>query len=310
MGISKLRSMNQDILNKNGKLFNEMESIFRRLSSFEYALIKGEALSVFAYGSVGFRKSADIDLLVEKDSLKQVLDIFFEEGFIQKVPGISGGFRNLTRREKIMFANSHEIPPLYNLEYSFPVELDINLGLFWGEYKGKKIDIRAMMNRRINMEIYGVSIKSLCDIDAFIQMCLHHYREMNAIYTFKLKNAISTHMFQDVYNFYVRRFMKNPRALVCACQLYDITPYVYYLLYYANKIFLNIELEKQLCMFESEKGTELLECYGLNDSERRIWKIPFSERLDNPNLYNRLSEEMSESDLEKVSMVLSIYEGR
>ena len=51
--------------------------IFQFLDTIPYAMINGEALSVTAYGDVGYRTSMDFDFLVSVRHSKAIKEIFF-----------------------------------------------------------------------------------------------------------------------------------------------------------------------------------------------------------------------------------------
>ena len=50
--------------------FKACQDLFYELNSISYALIKGEALSLQAYGVLGRRFSDDIDILIHRDDIK------------------------------------------------------------------------------------------------------------------------------------------------------------------------------------------------------------------------------------------------
>lgn len=301
-----IRKQEKYIIEKNKAKYNWLGRFFGEIYEIPYAVIKGEPLSLFAYKDVGYRDSADIDILTSKEYANEIGDILRKEGFEQNVEE-NGEIRDLTREEKIMFANSHEIPPFINRNASPSIEIDINIDMFWGEYKGKRIDILEVLKRRFDMCIYGVKVKSLSAIDAFIQVCLHHYREMNALYTLRKKNSINTKMFQDIYCFYINNFAAEPDALVERCKKYQVCEYVYYLLYYSNQIFNDKTLDNQLVYFKTEESDKLLDCYGLNINERKRWPVSFSERLDCENIYGLIEMYLSDKEKKKIEKVLSIF---
>ena len=79
------------------------KELFNTLVNTTYAHIKGEALSVQAYGSVGNRKTSDIDLLISRNELVKVEQILIESGFKQPY---------LSRTDKItIISSSHQTLP-------------------------------------------------------------------------------------------------------------------------------------------------------------------------------------------------------
>ena len=80
------------------------------------------------------------------------------------------------------------------------IKIDLNYDLMWGEYLGKRIDISSFVKEdNSELDIYGVKAKILAPYKNFIQLCLHHYREMNAIYLFTMKNPFKKKAYEDVY---------------------------------------------------------------------------------------------------------------
>lgn len=62
------------------------------------------------------------------------------------------------------------------------VFIDLNFDSLWGEYEGKRIDIDEFLTDAVEMDIYGVKVKTLPPIKAMIQLILHHYKDMNSIF--------------------------------------------------------------------------------------------------------------------------------
>ena len=61
--------------------YQHLIPVLNAQKDFSYAVIKGEALSVQAFGAPGRRSSADIDLLVDKSQLKKLEQVLTEHGF-------------------------------------------------------------------------------------------------------------------------------------------------------------------------------------------------------------------------------------
>lgn len=78
--------------------------------------------------------------------------------------------------------------------------VDINYDSFFGEYTGKRVDIDNFLSDTIEMEIYGVKVKTLSPLKAMVQLILHHYyKEMNSIYHLASHDNINYNMLKDVY---------------------------------------------------------------------------------------------------------------
>lgn len=142
--------------------FKCCDKLFRDLKMFHYALIKGEALSLQAYGVVGKRNSNDIDILTHRSNLKYIEHILMQNDFNAK---------NKKRLDRIiMLSCSHQISPYVKKVTYGDVEVDLNFDIFWGEYNGKRIDIEQFLLDCSEVNIYGVKVKTLHPIKAMIQI--------------------------------------------------------------------------------------------------------------------------------------------
>ena len=96
--------------------------------------------------------------------------------------------------------------------------VDLNFDILWGEYNGKRIDIEGFISDAIEVEIYGIKVKTLPPLKALIQLILHHYKEMNSIYHLAGHNSITYSMFRDVYYLW-----KNNASVISLEKLYVLS---------------------------------------------------------------------------------------
>ncbi len=270
------------------KIFCELD-----LNEIEYAVIKGCPLAYYKTGNMGTRLSSDIDVLISRKSINGVSDIVEQNGFLCS--------DRITRAERIMLvSHSHQLPSYYKSVGNYSIQIDINFDLFWGEYTGKRIDVAEFISDTVEMEIYGCQVKTLPPLKTMIQLILHHYKEMNSLYHLTGHVAIKKRFFEDVY-LLCQRFPEeiSVRKLYEACCRYAILPYAYYIFYYTRKIYDDKMLDVYLEALQTEAGGLLLEYYGLAAQERRRWKIPFEERLDQ-DVSDLIYSELTESDIEKL----------
>ena len=68
--------------------------------------------------------------------------------------------------------------------------------------------------------------------------------------------------------------------------MYEIVPYVYYVLYYTELVYQSNVIKKYVDAFRTDEGVELLDCYGLNSMERRVWKANFYERMASNDVFS------------------------
>ena len=264
------------------------------LRDFPYANIKGEVLSLYAFGQYGQRSYGDIDILVSRKNLHILEDMLMQYGYTSPTK---------TRAEKVlMISASHQTAAWCKVtSRKFKSVVDINFDLFWGEYTGRRIDIDRFLSDAIEIEIFGVRVKTLSPLKAMVQLILHHYKEMNSIYHMAEHDCIKRSMFRDVYSLW-----KNNNGIISLDNLYalsseyEIIPYVFYILYYTNEIFNDHELSRYIEAFRTPEGVSLLDCYGLADHERKLWKVDFQTRLKTKNLYDLIKSDLTELDLAKL----------
>ena len=136
-----------------GKMrYNEVSAILPDIA-FPYAIVKGEVLSLYAYGDVGQRTSSDVDILVSRNHLEEMDQVLTQHGF-------STTTRN--RREAVMaLAFSHQVKPYVKRRAFLSIDLDINFDIFWGEYTGPRVDMDDFISDAEPVEIYGVTVMTL-----------------------------------------------------------------------------------------------------------------------------------------------------
>lgn len=288
--------ISSELINKTIQIkqYVENKELFSQLFNLNCAIIKGEPLSVLAYNQAGKRNCSDIDILLPKSYLSNVELLLQQNGF-STAP--------FSRRERIlMLSFSHQVSPWHKELHPLGSNIiDLNFDLFWGEYTGKRIDIQDFLQDSIEMQIYGCNIKTLSPFKAFIQLILHHYKEMNSIYHLSTHNCINYNMFKDVYYLW-----KNNQEAVSLEKLYaisseyEIVPYIFYVLYFTNRIFQDVDLKKYVTEFETLEGMNLLDYYGLAEKERKPWKVDFLTRLKADNLYEFIRDDLTNADIEKL----------
>ena len=289
-----------DLTNVRKRLLKARSSVF--YSNFPvsieclYAVIKGEALSLLAYGKCGQRVSQDIDILVPKHSLEVIENEFFTKGF-EKI--------DCNRIDSIYtIVTSHQtIPLMKKIDPFGHMLIDLNFDVFWGEYEGEKIDIERFLSDCIEVELYGVKVKTLPPLKTMIQLILHHYKDMNSIFLLATRHSINYAMFQDIYFLLLNNQEEiTVSKLFNISEEYQIIPYVYYILYYTFQIFNDPTLKPYLSAFHTFEGDRLLPCYGLCSKERKEWKVDFITRLRADNLYQLIKDDLTEKDVEKISI--------
>ena len=280
-------------------------SLFKKIldsgcENLNYSVVKGDALSKLAYGRVNQRFYNDVDVIVSRANLKELNYILFKCGYAQ---------REHSREENILFLSaSHQTLP-YTCKHNY-LTIDINFDILWGEYEGKRIDIEEFLSDTIEMEIYGVKVKTLPPLKTMIQLILHHYKDMNSLFLLATRKSIRYDMFKDVYYLLKNNLDAIPLDKLYAMSAeYEIIPYVFYILYYTGQVFDDNLLKQYIEAFRTPEGEALLNCYGLCEKERREWKCDFKTRLDSDNLYDLIKEDLTERDKEKIAINKRVFLG-
>lgn len=288
--------MNKDINDVFCKIQYMMsKEFFNGLMScgIEYAVIKGCPLAYYKTGNPGSRLSSDIDILISRHDIDKVVGLLEDNSFQSSYM--------LNRKERIMLVSySHQIPTYYKYLGKCSVQIDVNFDLFWGEFAGKRIDITEFLEGAAEMDIYGCRIRTLPPLKCMLQLILHHYKEANSLYHLASHVAITRRMFEDIYVL-CKRYPTDISVdkVYEACDRYDILPYAYYMFHYTRQVYDDAILDGYLKALCTEEGKALLDCYGLSNQERKIWKIGFLERLD-ADLAEMIESELSIEGREKL----------
>ena len=138
-----------------------------------------------------------------------------------------------------------------------------------------------------------MKVRVLSPLKAMIQLILHHYKEMNSIYHIAEHDCIKESMFRDVY--YLWKNNSDAISLEKLYELsleYEIIPYVFYILYFTNKIFDDQKLSRYVEAFHTQDGFDLLDYYGLAVRERKLWKVDFHTRLKTNKMYDLIKADL------------------
>lgn len=285
--------------------YKACKEVFEKLGDIPYAHIKGAALSKRIYGNPAYRMSGDIDLLVAPEYSEKVKSALLEDGFVQ---GKLDGDRIVpyTRRELIYQKSfSHQLAQFIKATGSniCPfVSIDVNLDIVWGEgdFSVDMSDFAGDIRHTEGCGIYGAIVRRLRPVYEFISLCMHHYKDMNSIYLIA-DRGLNLSEYCDIY-FYLVNVVPNVDELAKTSERYGVSDYVYYCVYYANEIFRDERLGRYLKKLESESAKKLIDCYGLNESERKVWDAPFYERLLDDGFKDRFFDSLSAEEQRKVQI--------
>lgn len=275
--------------------YRECADIFKSLESIEYAVIKGEPLSLAAYGEFGKRSSGDIDILISKKNIMNLEKILINNGFRMNT--------TISRKDRIFYlSQSHQLMPYVKLTPLLNIVIDINFDILWGGYQGTPIDMDLFLQNTIAIDIFGCSVKTLDPVKLFVQLCLHHYKELNSIFLLSVHNFYRKESFFDVYQLIKNNFtFKNILTIFDYCNQLQIVPYIYFIIYYTQLLFPCDIINAFSESFRTSTGVALLEHYGLTEN-RKKWYINFEKRMHTESLAPYLLKNLDKDELEKIEL--------
>ena len=80
----------------------------------------------------------------------------------------------------------------------------------------------------------------------------------------------------------------------------DVLDYVYFCVWYANAVFPLPAVKTYLKELDEAKTFDLTPFYGLNEKERREWRVPLAERLLTPDFPKKFFAGLSVEEQKKV----------
>ena len=262
-------------------LFSE---VMRHAGNINYAVIKGEPLSILQYGKPGCREYRDIDILTDRRNVARFTASLEKAGF-QPV--------DAARDKRIFFSlYSHQTIPYGRKIGNLSVVVDINYDIFWGEYQGGRPDMEEFLSDSMQEKIYGVNVRVLSPLKALVQLALHTYREMNSLFLLYLNSGYTERPLQDL-----RILLESQKEVLTAqqvrkyCESQKILPYVYYAVYAAALFYGEHWMTQYAENLKTEEGERLLPYFGLNEKERKCWKEDFFKRFRMRDFRKKIREE-------------------
>ena len=286
--------------------YSNCQNVFNilNITGVNYAVIKGAVLSQRAYGDYYYRKSSDIDLLIERDDIEKIKDILLSEDFIQG--RINGSMIIPFTRQELLYhtAFTHQTAPFIKKTNSKScpfVNVDINTNIMWGE-SSLKANMTGFLND-VSCSIYlnNYFIKRLPIVKEFIALCLHHYKDLNSIFLIN-NGSIKLSLFCDIYYYFISNHKKmDIEGMLMLCDTLNIREYIYYCIYFTNLIFSDESLNKLLLILETPNCRKILNRFGLEDTEYKEWNIDFLDRLFNGNFHQSYKSLLTEKDFTKIN---------
>ena len=166
-----LRALQQDYYGtvaRNMHLFTELGRVLEAFqhNHVDVMVLKGAALANTAYGDIGLRSMADIDILVKEKDLKQSKEIMSSLDYEM----------NLDAPEQWYRKHHFHLPPFFHREKSIGVEVHWNIA-----NKSYAVDIEEWWDRAVTMELRSTRTLIPAPEDMLLHFCLHlHYQMYRA----------------------------------------------------------------------------------------------------------------------------------
>ena len=164
----------------------------------QVAMLKGAYLC--NHYPEGYRTSNDLDLLVLPKDVTTIGNLLTANGFQQ------GNVRNdafipATRKEiiesKMMRGETVPFIKEVNLPFMKFFEVDINFSL---DYKSEAEDTLLQMLSNVCIKTEnGLSISTLNDVDFFIHLCAHLYKEATTLPWIEMQRDMTLYKYSDIY---------------------------------------------------------------------------------------------------------------
>lgn len=278
--------------------------VFQKLeaAAVPYAVVKGAVLSEAAYGSPAVRRSADIDLLIDRRDCETVRAVLVDAGFTQGYVE-DGVLHPYSRESKLYYgALSHQMAPFIQpLKSPFCpfLNVDVNTDIFWGE-SGWHTDIHAFLSETEETSVAGITVRKLPRERELIALCLHHYKDMHSAFLLS-QDSLRLSLFRDIAG-YVSRQRPDAGKLAEEAARWTAAPVVYVCLYHTNQLFPDDALAALLTPLWSAEGERLLGVYGLNAAEERPWPVPFPFCVFDPTFSKQFYNTLDEAEKQKVAV--------
>lgn len=267
-----------------------------------YAVVKGAVLSQRIYGDETSRLSGDVDILLPRKYADAVKDSFVQNGFQQgRITG--GEIVPYTRQEKVFQATqSHQLAPFVcftgNSLCPF-VNYDLNVELFWGE-SSRHTDMEWFLCDTVPMTVGNVEVQTLTVEKEFAALCLHHYKDWNSVYLIAERGVPLSHFF-DIYGYLLTQ-RPDAQKLRAVCDRLGATKYVYFCVQYVDELFGQPCTAEYLDTLKTPDGEELINKYGLHESEQRTWNVSLAERIFEDAFPARFAQLLTERDREIIRL--------
>lgn len=281
----------------NALRYKALGPVFEDMKDMEYVVVKGEALSLAAYGELGKRTSKDVDILADKEDVYDIEQILVAHGFTPEEED-----QKKSRHMRIfLMANSHQTIPYVKKFQGMDVKVDVNFGILWGEYEGQRIDIREFLKGSTERVIHGIRTKVLSKEKTLFHLILHNYKDVNSTYLLlRRKRPIYERVYKDIFLIMDSMTDEELGTLIELSKRLMVDTYVFYMAYYTNQVFPCKKLTFVMEQLKSDEGVALLNAYGLNKLERHQWQCSFEERYNHIEMKDYILDQLGPEEIQKL----------
>lgn len=190
-------------LNELKKLISDLEK-----HNIKYVIIKGIHLSTSIYKDYKFypRDFSDLDILVLKESLDDVIQLLKENGYNHaRLDYYTDTFKMVERHELLngkMFY--HQIPPFEKKFEPYFIgkntyKVDVNYTIFEGGQHRDPISMTELLESGMTRDVANLQYRSLCPEDDLLQNCYHFYKDILYPPKNQRKDVYKIVNFYDIY---------------------------------------------------------------------------------------------------------------
>lgn len=166
-------------------------------ADFKFAFLKGSYLTPVLYKR-GQRTSNDIDLLINASDISKMQEILRKNGFVQGHCDSNGNIIAASRWEIIESKMNYgeTIPFLRYLDQDL-LEIDLNFSV---DYKAKGVEniVSNLLNNVQKVQINGLNIQTLSDVDFLIHLCCHLFKEATTYEWLEHRRDLMLYKFSDI----------------------------------------------------------------------------------------------------------------
>lgn len=277
----------------------------------KYAVLKGAYLGDNAYNEMGIRSSNDLDILIQKESIKEIKKLCYAKGF---VPGKSDRENQkiieYSREQEIAFSlNTHQIATMVKIDNDskigfYDTVLDFNFSVSWGGDNNKRIyTANFLKNREKICDSNGMEYYVLKPIHNFIQLCLHAYKEANGVFLVNLNKGLVLRAFLDIY-YFLERVIKNEDLEVLEKYIreYHVERYIFFIINIIQAVFgVNKKCQLILERIADSCDKKIMDKFGIN-SDKTWDEMTVKERFYSHKIESFLDNKLSEEELKQIEM--------